>query len=222
MPNRRKEVIATGEVYHIYNRSISDTEIFNQKRPLNHAIKLIDYYQYHQKLRYSKFQALTLENRLLYLGGLDTKNPLVEIFCFAFMPNHFHFLLKQMQDNGIREFISNFQNGFAKYFNLRQNREGGLFQSPFKSKRIVKDEDLLQVSRYIHLNPVTSFLIKHEQLKDHLFTSYPNYVGTGSCPFVKTHLILELAGTSEKYEKFISDHVDYQRKLDFIKHLLHD
>ena len=138
------------------------------------------------------------------------------------MPNHLHILLKQMQDGGIREFLSNFQNGYAKYYNLRQNREGGLFQSPFKSKRIAKDKDLLQVSRYIHLNPVTSFIIEFPQLKDYPFTSFPDYLKENKSSFIKTDLIIKLVGSRENYIKFISDRVDCQRNLDFIKHLVHD
>ncbi|MDP3733522.1 MAG: transposase, partial [Candidatus Daviesbacteria bacterium] len=152
---QRLVVLANNEIYHIFNRSIAGENILalNQKANLTKAFEIVNYYRYPQKLRLSRFKILPSELKKQYLKSFKTAVPLVEIYVFAFMPNHFHFLLKQIQDRGIARFIANFQNSFAKVFNLKNDRKGALFQNAFKAKRIITEEQCIHVSRYIHLNP---------------------------------------------------------------------
>ena len=84
------------------------------------------------------------------------------------MPNHFHLLLKQTIDNGISHFLSKFTNSYTKYFNTKYNRVGPVFQGVFKSVHIESDEQLMHLSRYIHLNPVVSAVVEKQNL-----LSYP-------------------------------------------------
>jgi len=133
MPVRRV-VLANNEIYHVFNRAVANEEIFGRKYNLLRMLKIIDYYRFPQTLRFSKFKALPTPQQIEYLGG-QSKEPLVEIYAFAFMPNHYHLLVKQLKDNGIRRFIANIQDSFARTFNLKNKREGALFKSPFKAKR---------------------------------------------------------------------------------------
>jgi len=155
MPHR-SVVLANDETYHIFNRSIAGTNIFaqNQKVNLNKAIEIVNYYRFPQKIRLSRFRSLPVQLKEQYLDALGGVTPLVEIYAFAFMSNHFHFLLKQIRDKGVAIFVANFQNSFAKVFNLKNDRSGALFQNAFKAKRIVTEDQFIHVSRYIHLNPV--------------------------------------------------------------------
>ena len=127
----RRIILATDEIYHIFNRSIANEEIFHYKRRLNRILELIDYYRFPQNIRYSKFKNLPDVQKEEYLKMTGEGTPLVEIYTYALMPNHYHFLLKQLQDKGILRFISNLQNSFAKYYNLKNNRPGSLFQKSF-------------------------------------------------------------------------------------------
>lgn len=222
MSNPRKELIATGEIYHVFNRSIANEELFANKRYFGHALDLIGFYRFSQKIRFSQYRNLSLEAKQYYRKINKNTSPIIEIYAFAFMPNHFHFLLKQTSEDGIRMFVSNFQNGYAKYYNLRIGRVGGLFNSPFKSKRISTEEQLTHVSRYIHLNPVTSYLIKPEELASNPFTSFPAYTESRADGLVKTEPILKIFGSSQEYTYFVYNQVDYQRSLQEIKNLLSD
>lgn len=217
---RRYQVLATNEVYHVFNRSIGKEQIFTYKRDLERIMELIDYYRYPQILRYSQFKLLSANARKEYLSNMQRKVPLVEIYCFTLMPNHYHLLLKQIQEKGITYFIANLQNSFAKYFNLKRNRNGGVFQSPFKAKRIETDEEMWHISRYIHLNPVTSFLIPYEKLSSYPWTSFPLYINAVNNSFVNTEEVLGQFQKKESYLSFVADQVDYQRKLEMIKHLI--
>lgn len=219
MPQRRF-VLANNEIYHVFNRSIARAEIFSSKNNLRKAFEVLDYYRFPQTLRLSKFKSLNLELKGQYLDTLKEAKPLVEIFVFAFMPNHFHFLLKQLQDKGISKFISNFQNSFAKIFNLKNDRNGALFQNAFKAKRIETDEQFKHVSRYIHLNPVTSYLIEFNKLVNYEWTSFLAYATEQEIPFINNEFLLSMFASKDNYIKFVSDQVGYQRRLALIKDLI--
>lgn len=216
---RRKVILATNEIYHIYNRSIAKELIFTSSRSLKRAIETIEFYRFPQEIRFSKFKSLPKEAKQKFLLDLEKKKPFVEIYAFALMPNHFHFLLKQVQEKGIVQFASNFQNSFAKYFNIKNDRNGALFQNSFKGSHIEDDEQFIHVSRYIHLNPVTSYIIEFKDLSSYQWTSFNKYAGFGNNQFVNTDFLLKMFPSKNGYLEFVADQVDYQRHLDQIKDL---
>lgn len=217
---RRNPVLANQEIYHVFNRAVGNEEILLLKRELNRAIELIDYYRFPQKLRYSKYRTLPEDLKREYLLNTRKGLPLVEIYSSVFMPIHYHLLLKQLQDNGIYLFVSNFQNSFAKYFNLRNKRYGALFQNAFKAKRVETEEEFIHLSRYIHLNPVTSFLIDFDQLSTYPWCSFSWYLDESKNQYINTQMLMGLFKSKGKYLKFVADQVDYQRKLSLIKRLI--
>lgn len=136
------------------------------------------------------------------------------------MPNHYHFLLNQLTDGGIPTFAKNLQNAYAKYFNTKNERGGSLFQLMFKCTRIENDDQFKHTLRYIHLNPLTSFLLtKPLELINYRWNSFVGYMEMQSFNFVNTEFALKMFGTKENLEKFTFDQIDYQRKLAKIKHL---
>lgn len=218
----KNPILATGEYYHIYNRSIAREDIFSFQRNLTIVKELLNYYRYSQELRYSMFKRLSIELKNRYLDRMVKKMPLVEIHVYSFMPNHYHFILKQLMDGGISKFVSTFQNSFAKWFNLKYDRVGSLFQNQFKGKFISSRELFIHISRYAHLNHVTDFIIEVDQLKDYPWTSFPNYTNENNETFVTTDSILGEFKSKENYLKFVVDQADYQRRLALIKHLMID
>ncbi|MBI4066944.1 transposase [Candidatus Gottesmanbacteria bacterium] len=219
---RRLHLLVNNEIYHVFNRSVGHEIIFSNKRNLQHTLDLLDYYRFTQKMRYSQYKTLTKEFKMDYESNFKEQLPLVEIYAYAFMPNHYHLLLKQLQNGGIGTFIRILQNSFAKYFNIKFDRHGALFQSTFKAKRVETDEEFVHTSRYIHLNPVTSFLIEFNELSIYPWTSFPIYSKDSLNTFVNTNEIIGRFKTREKYVQFVADQADYQRRLGIIKHLILD
>lgn len=221
---KRKVVFAPNEFYHIYNRSTGATTIFSGNKTLNRALALIDFYRYPQRLKFSKYLSLSKEARISYEKSFRKEKPLIEIYAFAIMPDHFHFLLKLSVDYPLQKFVANFQNSFAKFFNKRNDRYGSLFQGPFKSKYVQSENYLLHLSRYIHLNPVTSYLIDIDKLKTYPGTSLPYYANPekNSHNLVNTELLIKLAGSLQKYLQFTLNQADYQRRLKKIRGLTLD
>lgn len=197
-------------------------EIFTRQTELIRILDLIGYYRFPQISKFSQYKNLPNDVKEKYQTDFEKLTPLVEIYSFSIMQDHYHLLIRQLVEDGIKTFTSNFQNAYAKYFNTKKARYGSVFSNPFKAKWIENDEIFLHVSRYIHLNPVTSFIIKVDELSDHPWTSYPIYVGKNTGTFINTELLLGIAGSAPKYRKFVENQVDYQRKLHQIKKSLFD
>lgn len=148
---------------------------------------------------------------------INNDDQLVTILCFCLMPNHFHFMLRQEKENGIKQFIQRLSNSFAHYFSLKYKKRGHVFEGNFKAVRVETDEQFIHLSQYIHLNPVTAYIV--ESPKDYPYSSYNTYLGNDKFPFVDPKSILAHFPSSKKYEEFVLDQKDYQRVLQEIKHL---
>lgn len=216
----RKTILATGEIYHVYNRGVEKRPLFLTKWDYQRFLEIVNYYRFTNcPTKYSFFKALSREDRERILEKLsDTADKWVDILSFCLMPNHIHFLLKQLKDNGISKFMAKITNSFSHFFNIKQDRVGHLFQGNFKAKRIASDEQLIHVSRYIHLNPVTAYLVVFDKLETYEYSSYPKYISKKS-GFCNTDFILGHFKNKDKYKEFVKDQADYQKQLDNIKHL---
>lgn len=77
---------------------------------------------------------------------------LVNFVAYCLNPNHYHFILEQVAENGISRFMHRLNGGYTWYFNKQYNRSGSLFQGRFKAKHIDSNEYLLHVCIYVNLN----------------------------------------------------------------------
>lgn len=215
----RRTPLVTGEFYHIYNRGVARQPTFLIKHDYEQALLTLSYYHFvNPPMRLSRFKGLIQKEQNAVLDKIQSNARHVEIVSFVFMPNHFHFLLKQLTENGISTFLSQFTNSYTKYFNTKRNRVGAIFQGVFKSVHVESDEQLLHLSRYIHLNPVVSSVILENKLLSYPWSSLPDYIKSESS-FVWLNPILEYFSSPRDYERFIFDQVDYGKKLEQIKHL---
>ena len=221
MPGREISLV-TNQIYHVLNRGISLQPTFITKRNFQRALEVMRYYQNEkQPLRYSQFLSLSNERRMQILEDLAReKQYLVEIIAYCLMPNHFHFILNQLIDNGISKFLSNFTNSYTRYFNTKNKRSGPLFQGKFKAVMVESDEQLLHLSRYIHLNPYSSHLIRNAtEIEVYPYSSFREYIGREETNFCNKKPVLDSFKDINSYKKFVLNQADYQKKLDEIKHL---
>src|SRR3990172_6988665 len=77
----------------------------------------------------------------------------VKLFSYVLMENHFHLLVETSRGN-LAEFMRHFNISYTGYFNRRHRRIGHLYQGRFKSIVVDEDSYLLELSRYVHLNPI--------------------------------------------------------------------
>jgi len=219
----RKVVLANNQIYHILNRSLHRIPIFQNVKEKKRIIDLINYYSLKKRpckfSRYKQFSKERKERVILELNPKREKR--VEIICFCLMPNHFHLLLRQRQENGITRFMGDLQNSYVRYYNIKNNRKGPLFESQYKAIRISSEEQLLHVSRYIHLNPYSGYVVKNvNELIDYEWSSFKEYLNLANQELCNKNIILNRFNNSKEYKQFVLARANYQKSLKVIKHLL--
>lgn len=211
-----------GEIYHIYNRGIARCHTFITQRDYKRALGTLQYYQHGAApVKFSRFLRMDYFEQERVRYALESQPPIVDILAFCFMPNHYHLLLRQQKDNGISEFMSLFQNSYTRYENGAQGRDGALFLNRFKAVRIETPAQLLHVSRYIHLNPYSGYLVKTvEETFDYPWSSAKSYIAPEPSALARPETVIAEIGSKGGYKSFISNQADYQRELANIKHLM--
>jgi putative transposase len=204
----------TESFYHVFNRGVAKQPTFVTKRDFNQALLCKEYYQcLKPPIKLVRYKDLTETEKTKVRLGMEFGEKLVEIVCFVFMPNHFHFLLKQLSDGGISKFMSLFTNSYTKYFNKANNRVGPVFQGVFKSVLVESEQQILHLSRYIHLNPYTASIVSKSELESYQWSSYQRFLKK---PFVFYH------DKKYSYRDFVLNHSDYARELKTVEHLCID
>jgi putative transposase len=196
----RKIKFATGEYYHIYNRGTEKRDIFLSQDDLERFF-----------LCMSEFNSADLtgsihERRLTKnkFGSLAPKrSPLVEFIAYCLNPNHYHFVIKQIAEDGISKFMHRLGTGYTNYFNEKYGRSGGLFQGPYKAKHITTNEYLLHVVTYTNLNFTVH---QFGSLAPKLYkSSWDEYVGKEKTQFCSKDSILGQFSNVEKFKTYSED-----------------
>ena len=208
---QRKIILATGETYHIFNRSVRRMPIFTSKVEFNIFLMAARYYlQINPPVKFSIYR----EQKNKY--EVDLSKTLVKILGYCLMPDHYHFILTQLKKEGIKKFIHRLSTSYSCYFNIKHNQKGPVFESKFKAVRVETQEQLIHLSRYIHLNPATSFIVEDPIAWD--YSSYKIYLDKEKSDFIDpSNPMADFI--PEDYQKFVLDQKDYQRELKNIQHL---
>ena len=211
----REKQFVSGEFFHIFNKSISGYRIFKDPSNAGRFINVLDYYNnltvsesFSKAIRRNVF---TPQN-LLY----PKETPLLKFISYCVMPDHYHLLVKILKDYWLSKYMNNVESAFSHFFNIKFERKGPLWESNFKVVRITSNEQLLHVSRYIHLNPTSSSLV--DKPEDWEFSSYRD--------FITDEKVLEIylpeisIRNKIHYRRFVEDQKDYQRKLKLIRNMI--
>ncbi len=154
----RKVPFENNEYYHVFNRGVEKRKIFLDEEDylyFTHILKIFNDSARAENVRYFYRSRTSI--------GLKSRNPLVEIISYSLLPNHYHFLIKQVSDGGISKFLQKIGTGYAHYFNKKYKRSGVLFQGKTKSKHVDTDKYLNYLKQYIELNPLDLFQSKWKE-----------------------------------------------------------
>lgn len=219
----RKIKIIPGEYYHVFNRGNNKQNIFREKKDWCRLLFLILYFQsptvFYNIGRYvSYFVRYLVFN--ISKENLDKilNNKTIELINFVLMPNHFHMILKEKQNNGISKYMQRVQEAYSKYFNTKYGTHGHLFQGTFKIVHIKNNEQLLHLSAYIHRNPREIKEWKNKELQ-YYWSSFQDYVSKNRWEkLLEQKIILEQFSGPKEYKNFVETS-GIKLKLDEI-HLL--
>ena len=124
----------------------------------------------------------------------------VDIFAYVLMPNHYHLLARTNRAN-LKKAMQWFGTAYTRRFNNRNLKKGHLFQGRYKSILIQNDAYLMQLSCYIHRNPLRAGIIS--RLIDYKWSSYPIYAYAKKCPdWLSTQVILSYFKGSNKHKQY--------------------
>lgn len=211
----RKEPLVNGYLYHVFTKSIAGYKIFRSAEDYSRMTEMIKFYSYEKPpVKFSIYQNMNRRDEFLR-KNFSEKESLVSIVAYCIMPTHMHMVLAQLKDRGISIYMKNLLDSYTRYFNIKNERKGPLWQGRFKSVLVKGDDQLLHLTRYIHLNPTSENLVK--EVREWPYSSYHEYLGNHEDKLcdISNHLSLD----PDEYKVFVEERQDDQKKLNEIKHL---
>jgi len=191
---RQPRLDAPGTLHHVIGRGIERAKIFSNKADREDFL-----------------------NRVKELCGGGA----LIVYAWALMPNHFHVLVRtgrQSLSKSMRRLLT----GYVINFNLRHKRHGHLFQNRYKSIVCEEDPYLLELTRYIHLNPLRAGMVKDmSALGRYPWTGHSVLVGKVKRVWQDTDTVLSYFGTRSKeailhYESFVRNGISQGRRPDLV------
>ena len=172
---RRPRLFAPGLFYHVIVRGNQRLKTFLDDR---------DYQVYLERL--AKYRKLYGYN----------------IHAYCLMPNHAH-LLVESSDRPLGKFMQGLQQSYSQYFNARHRKVGHVFQGRYKAIICDRDEYLLQLTRYIHLNPVRAEMVKTPDR--YRYSGHRAYIEGKADAVIDPARVLKLFGGKAAYRGFVQD-----------------
>jgi REP element-mobilizing transposase RayT len=130
------------------------------------------------------------------------------IHCWCLMGNHYHLLL-ETPDGNLPQIMRHINGAYTTYLNVKRRRSGHLFQGRYKAFLVEADAYALELSRYIHLNPVRAGLAARPE--DYPRSSYRSYIGRVATPdWLTTGQVLGCVAANagaapSRYREFVED-----------------
>jgi putative transposase len=190
---RQPRLDAPGALHHIMGRGIERTSIFRTDQDR--------------------------EDFLKRLADLCRAGELI-VYAWSLMPNHFHLLLRTGRQS-ISKSMRKLLTGYVVNFNLRHKRHGHLFQNRYKSILCEDDPYLLELTRYIHLNPLRAGIVGSlEQLRNYRWTGHAAILGRVRRDWQDITTVLGYFGKGkravEKYEQYVREGISRGKRPELV------
>ena len=189
---RNSRIDAVGALHHIMVRGIEKSEVFRSDADRDHFVER--------------------------LGGILQETE-TRCYAWALIPNHFHLLLRT-GPVPISTVMRRLLTGYALWYNRRHRRHGHLFQNRFKSILCQEDSYLLELVRYIHLNPIRAGLVRDlNELGRYAYSGHSVLMGKMEKPWQDTKGVLGMFGAKlgharRSYRSFVERGLAQGRRQD--------
>jgi REP element-mobilizing transposase RayT len=182
---RRPRLFAPGILYHVIVRGNHREKTFLNER---------DYQAYLERLgRYRKRFGVT-------------------VYAYCLMSNHAH-LLVETGSQPLSRFMQSLQQSYTQYFNRKHGKVGHLFQGRYKAIVCEKDEYLLSLVRYIHLNPMRAKLV--HKLDEYPYSGHRNYWMGLASEVLEPSRVLDMLGGCAAYRRFVEEGLQEGHREDY-------
>ena len=202
----RSHSFVTKNFYHIYVHGVSDFSIFRQTADYNRFMSLLFCANGSKPIPRLDFtydylsQAWEIRDQKVDIG-----KPIVGLVVFSLIPTHIHLLLEEKQDRGISTYLHKILTSHAKYFNIKYDRRGHLFESKFNSRHINNNRYLLYVSKYIHRNPEKISRYRKSYVS-YPWSSYHDFIGHNRWGgLLNIEPIISQFKSKESYRDYVSE-----------------
>jgi putative transposase len=139
-------------------------------------------------------------------------------FVYCLMSNHYHLFLRTEQAS-ISRCMHLLNSSYANWYRVKHKTKGAIFQDRYKSILVEEDSYAIELSAYIHLNPVRANIVKNPL--DSRWSSYRHYQGLSNSPLRRfdSSLILQYFGkTGEaarlEYHKYVMEHIQMKNPME--------
>jgi len=175
---RKPRVHFPGALYHVISRGNQRQDIFLDEKDLKTYLSYLSEY----KIRYP-----------------------FRLYAYALMKNHFHLLL-EVEEIPLSKIMQSLLFRYTRYFNKRYGKVGHLFQGRYRAILCDKDAYLLELVRYIHLNPVRAKVVMESER--YSWTGHLSYLGKVRDGLVEEDFVLGQFGHNKslarrRYRQFI-------------------
>jgi len=182
---RRKHDFITGSIYHVYNRGVRKSKIYNSPSDYKRWEELVFWsskHNYPYSLYLSQIMQYREKNHRIeaFNNRIETEykyqTPLINILAYVEMPNHFHLVIEQNVDMGIMTYMKKLQTAYAMYLNLKYDFSGSAFEGIYKSVPVISDAQLIQLIKYVLRNPIEAGLVSPRGILTYQWSSIKNYL----------------------------------------------
>ncbi|MBM4038328.1 MAG: transposase [Planctomycetes bacterium] len=181
----RRDAFAQGEYYHIYNRGAGREPMFFTPANYEHCLRLVQ------------------QHRLRHGAA---------VIAYCLMPNHYHFLLRQEGDLPLSRFLQVVFNSYVQAVNLQESRTGTLFEGRFRHVHVGREEYVVALCRYIHLNPVKAGIVARPEQWP--YSNYLEWVGSRNGTLKDEAFMRLFFRSGADYQRFVEDEVAELRARD--------
>ncbi len=206
MPLRKTE-FAPNEHYHLCVRGNNKQPIFRSNADRARLLFLITHLQSPENFsqinrivtNYSKTHTWNI-NETTFANIISTRYVALE--AFAFMTNHIHLAIREVEEQGTTRYMQRVLNAYAKYFNTKYETVGHVFQGPYRAVHIEDNDQLLYLSTYIHRNPRELLGVRGKE-HQYEWSSYQDYLGQNRFgDLLDRSLVLDQFSSPREYKQF--------------------
>jgi len=203
----RKFQFQTKEYYHIYNRGVDKRDIFMDKKDYIRFIRSMQEFNnidvnggFYKKYLKSKERGST--SKLEVEPQASRYKPQIEFICYCLNPNHYHFVIRQLFNDGITKFMHRLSTAYTMYFNNRHNRSGSLFETRFKAIHIKNYSHFLKLVVYVNCNSEVHQIYSADSWP---WSSYFDYRGKRNGTLCNKQIIMEEFKSIAEYKNFCEE-----------------